>query len=160
MTHDVNRGKGAALKTAFSFLKNSKANTTIVTADADGQHAVADIDRIAHAAIQLPGRLILGSRQFTNDIPLRSRFGNKLTRLLFQMQTGVKVSDTQTGLRAFSSRILNFMLKIDGERYEYEMNVLSEASKEITITEIPIQTIYILIIFGIQELPSLPLVFS
>lgn len=87
----------------------------VVTADADGQHAINDIDRVERAAMNLPSRLILGVRQFTNDIPLRSRFGNKLTRVLFKLQTGVTVSDTQTGLRGFHSDLIPFMLEIEGD---------------------------------------------
>ena len=115
----------------------------VVTADADGQHAINDIDRVARAAMNLPSRLILGVRQFTNDTPLRSRFGNKLTRVLFKLQTGVTVSDTQTGLRGFHSDLILFMLEIEGDRYEYEMNMLTQASQRYQITEVPIQTIYI-----------------
>ncbi|HFH9838108.1 TPA: glycosyltransferase [Streptococcus suis] len=141
--HDVNKGKGQALRTAFQYIQSLQKDAVIVTADADGQHAVIDIDRVAHAAMRLPNRLILGVRQFTNDIPLRSRFGNKLTRVLFHLQTGVKISDTQTGLRAFHTDLIPFMLKIEGNRYEYEMNMLTHVSKKYKITEIPIETIYI-----------------
>lgn len=80
--HDVNNGKGQALRTAFSFIQDLRKPGVIVIADADGQHAVNDIDRVARAAMNLPSRLILGVRQFTKDIPFRSRFGNKLTRVL------------------------------------------------------------------------------
>ncbi len=141
--HDVNKGKGQALRTAFSFIQDLRKPGVIVTADADGQHAVNDIDRVARASMNLPSRLILGVRQFTKDIPLRSRFGNKLTRALFRLQTGVNVSDTQTGLRGFHTDMIPFMLNIEGDRYEYEMNMLTQASQSYKITEVPIQTIYI-----------------
>lgn len=141
--HEHNLGKGQALKTAFQYIKEHEPNSVIVTADADGQHAIEDIDRVARAAMNLPTHLVLGVRQFSKQVPFRSRFGNKLTRLLFRLQTGVKVSDTQTGLRAFHSKLLPFMLEIEGQRYEYEMNMLTQASQQYLITEIPIQTIYI-----------------
>lgn len=141
--HDVNKGKGQALRTAFSFIQDLRKPGVIVTADADGQHTVNDIDRVARAAMNLPSRLILGVRQFTKDIPFRSRFGNKLTRVLFRLQTGVNVSDTQTGLRGFHTDLIPFMLDIEGDRYEYEMNMLTQASQRYKITEVPIQTIYI-----------------
>lgn len=110
--HDVNKGKGQALRTAFSFIQDLRKPGVIVIADADGQHAVNDIDRVARAAMNLPSRLILGVRQFTKDIPFRSRFGNKLTRVLFRLQTGVNVSDTQTGLRGFHA-----ILAVNGDYY-------------------------------------------
>ena len=87
--------------------------------------------------------MVLGSRSFSGKVPLRSSFGNKLTRLLFKLQTGVAVQDTQTGLRAFTTNMIPFMMTIEGQRYEYEMNMLLEASKEYSILEIPIETIYI-----------------
>ncbi len=59
------------MRTAFSFIQDLRKPGVIVTADADGQHAVNDIDRIARAAMNLPSRLILGVRQFTKDIPFR-----------------------------------------------------------------------------------------
>ncbi len=141
--HETNKGKGQALRTAFAYIQEQGGQSVVVTADADGQHAVTDIDRVAHAAIHLPNRLVLGVREFSKDIPLRSRFGNKLTRVLFQLQTGVKVTDTQTGLRAFSTNMIPFMMEIEGDRYEYEMNMLTLASKRYAITEVPIETIYI-----------------
>lgn len=143
LEHSRNMGKGQALRTAFAYLKKTNTQAVVVTADADGQHTIKDIDRLAQAANQLPNRLILGVRKFTEDIPFRSRFGNKLTRFLFKLQTGVGVSDTQTGLRAFHSQLLPFMLSIGGNRYEYEMNMLIKASQELAIIEVPIQTIYI-----------------
>ena len=76
-------------------------------------------------------------------VHLRSRFGNSLTKALFKLQTGVGVTDTQTGLRAFTTNLISFMLKIEGQRYEYEMNMLLEASKEYEILEVPIETVYI-----------------
>lgn len=143
LTHAKNMGKGQALRTGFRYVQALRISTVVVTADADGQHSVTDIDRVARAAMHLPKHLILGSRQFTKDIPLRSLFGNKLTQLLFKFQTGVTVSDTQTGLRGFHNFLLPFMLGIEGNRYEYEMNMLTQVSREYQITEIPIQTIYI-----------------
>lgn len=141
--HDTNQGKGKALKTALNYIKKLKITTTIVTADADGQHTVYDIDKVARASIILPSRLVLGVRQFTKDIPLRSRFGNQLTCLLFKLQTGITISDTQTGLRGFHSDLIPFLLNIEGNRYEYEMNMLTKVSQYYQVTEVPIQTVYI-----------------
>ena len=139
----MNQGKGQALKTAFQFIKEQNSYGTVVTADADGQHKIWDIFRTANKASENPNKLILGVRAFTGKVPLRSRFGNSLTKALFKLQTGVGVTDTQTGLRAFTTNLIPFMLKIEGQRYEYEMNMLLEASKEYEILEVPIETVYI-----------------
>ena len=143
LRHQVNQGKGQALKTAFEYIQSLKKPGTVVTADADGQHRIWDIFRTLTESNENPDTLVLGVRAFTGKVPLRSRFGNSLTRILFKIQTGVAVSDTQTGLRAFSTDMIPFMLKIEGQRYEYEMNMLLEASQVYPISEIPIETVYI-----------------
>ena len=143
LRHQVNHGKGQALKTAFAYIQQQNSYGTVVTADADGQHKIWDIFRTANKASENPNKLILGVRAFTGKVPLRSRFGNSLTKALFKIQTGVEVTDTQTGLRAFTTNLIPFMLKIEGNRYEYEMNMLLEASKEYQILEVPIETVYI-----------------
>lgn len=75
LDHPKNMGKGQSLRTAFRYVQSLDRDAVIVTADADGQHSVRDIDRVAHAATHLPNRLILGVREFTKDVPLRSRLG-------------------------------------------------------------------------------------
>ena len=94
----MNQGKGQALKTAFTYIQEQNIYGTVVTADADGQHKVWDIFRTANKASENPNKLILGVRAFSGKVPLRSRFGNSLTKALFKLQTGVGVTDTQTGL--------------------------------------------------------------
>ena len=115
----------------------------MITADADGQHLVRDIIRVGDALQEQPDALILGSRKFVGDIPARSRFGNTLTRFVFRISSGVQVNDTQTGLRAFGTCRIEEMLAIEGQRYEYEMNVLLYcAKKQVSIHELPIETVY------------------
>lgn len=143
LTHEHNQGKGQALKTAYAYILERGTYGSIVTADADDQHKIWDIFRVVNQSQEHPGTLILGTRAFSGKVPLRSAFGNKLTRFLFKQQTGVAVSDTQTGLRAFTTSMLPFMLEVDGQRYEYEMNVLLAASKSFPIVEVPIETVYI-----------------
>ena len=129
LNHPKNMGKGQALRTAFRYVQSLDRDAVIVTADADGQHSVRDIDRVAHAAAHLPNRLILGVREFTKDVPLRSRLGNKLTRLLFKIQTGVAVTDTQTGLRAFQTQMIPFMLGWEGVGMGNELTWLTRPGK-------------------------------
>lgn len=119
LCHTTNQGKGQALKTAFSYIDSLGQYGAVVTADADGQHKLWDIFRVSKKAQENPNRLILGTRSFSGNVPLRSAFGNKLTRFLFKQQTGVSVTDTQTGLRGFTTNMIPFMLKVEGQRYEY-----------------------------------------
>ncbi|MGM9662498.1 MAG: GtrA family protein [Oscillospiraceae bacterium] len=139
-----NQGKGHALKTGLAWLQeHGEADGVIVTLDSDGQHTVADSLRVARRAAEAPGALTLGVRSFGSGTPARSQFGNTVTRWVYRLASGVKVSDTQTGLRAFGMELLPFLLSIEGERYEYEMNMLLDAPKQgVAIQEVGIETIY------------------
>ena len=143
--HAVNMGKGRALKTGINaaMLKWPQM-TGIVTADADGQHTPTDILRLIDALEQHPDKLVLGSRAFTGNVPKKSLWGNKITRTVYALVSGIRVGDTQTGLRALPRCALEAMARIDGERYEYEMNVLLKLrDMNIGVFEVPIETIYI-----------------
>lgn len=144
ISYSQNRGKGYALKQGYKALENLNEEFVVVTCDCDGQHSVKDILRISNVARVNMDALILGKREFNNnEVPLRSRLGNTITAKVFNLVTSSHISDTQTGLRAFSSKSLLEMLEIKGDAYEYEMNVLMVLSKEKKeIIEIPIQTIY------------------
>lgn len=145
LTHDFNKGKGRALKTGIKYIHdNMEKDCIVVTMDCDGQHTVNDLLKISKYAICHPDMLILGKRIRSKKTPLRSRFGNSITRFFYKLITHIDVYDTQTGLRAFSNKLSPFMLSIEGERFEYEMNVLLKCpTNKIKIKEIEIETIYI-----------------
>lgn len=146
VAHSRNKGKGVALKTGITYiLEHFPENNGVITADCDGQHTVADLLRIADAMDSHPDTLILGGRFCENEkIPLRSAIGNGLTRGIFRLATGMKVRDTQTGLRGLPPEILPDLLGVTGDRYEYEMNMLLKIKEwGLPYQEIPIQTIYI-----------------
>ena len=145
LRHPENRGKGAALKTAFRYvLENCPDCGQAVTADADGQHRYGDILRVCATAGANPDALVLGSRKFEGEVPLRSRLGNGITRKVFSVASGVSVYDTQTGLRACGRSVLERFLEIPGERYEYEINMLLTAAQSgIPILEEWIETVYL-----------------
>jgi len=145
ITHPENLGKGMAIKTGLAYIKEQyKPPYVVVTADADGQHRPNDIETVCSEAEKFPDTLILGSRKFEGYVPLKSKIGNAVTRTVFRLSTGKSIFDTQTGLRAFSSNMVDNMLKISGERYEYEMNVLMNfARNDMPVREIPIETVYI-----------------
>ena len=145
LKHDVNQGKGRALKTAMAYCQNQTDCDLVVTVDADGQHQTKDITHVLAGAAHHPESLILGSRSFDeSQVPLKSKLGNKITRLITSYLIGQKITDTQTGLRAFSRSTLEKFLKVPGDRYEYEMNMLLYCGKlDIPIHEVPIETIYI-----------------
>lgn len=145
--HAVNLGKGAALKTGFNFvLLNTPRVDAIVTADADGQHALEDILRVARASLENRGAIILGARVFRKDTPFRSRIGNQLTRLITLLFTGLKFADTQTGLRAWPRELCINSLKIAINGYDFEMESLLLAKQyfgnRLKVIEVPVRTIY------------------
>lgn len=141
--HDVNRGKGRALKTAFEHLLTAYPDLIgCVTADADGQHMPEDVRRCLDALAAHPTALILGCRTFTGDhVPWRSRFGNHFIRGLFHLATGRRYTDTQTGLRAIPADLMRALLYVPGERFEFESRMLL-ALGERPLVQLPIQTVY------------------
>lgn len=145
LEHEVNRGKGAAMKTAFRYIgEHFPSDETVMTVDADGQHLISDALRVAERLKENPDALVLGSRKFTGNVPFKSRAGNAITRGVFKFCTGVRVYDTQTGLRAFSAFRIPEMLALKGDRYEYEINQLIHCTKNrIEIVEEWIDTVYI-----------------
>lgn len=145
LRHTVNQGKGAALKTGLAWLAENRPETpVIVTADADGQHRPDDIARVAEAARQNPHALTLGVRAFTGNVPFRSRFGNWWTRVFFFLSTGLWIRDTQTGLRGIPAALTARVRALPGERYEYEMAMLTDARRHPQPpVQVPIETVYI-----------------
>ena len=139
-----NKGKGRALKTAFSYIAESMPDALgCVTADSDGQHTPGCITSIINKLREEPDKLILGVRSFDGeDIPWKSRFGNNLTVKVFSYVSGTKVSDTQTGLRGLPFDFMKDMINCKGERFEYETQMLLECTGRIKITEVPIETVY------------------
>ena len=142
--HEKNRGKGAAIKTAMQYIKDNLWDCNVVgVMDADGQHLPEDMEKLVMIAGGKEDALILGSRNIGKEMPLKSRMGNLITRFVIHALSGVGISDTQTGLRAFSRKMIDRFLQIKGTRYEYETNMLLHCAKEkISIIEVPIKTIY------------------
>ncbi len=145
LRHAVNMGKGRGLKTAFNHvLTLDDGLIGVVTADADGQHTPEDIQRVGEALLSSGTRPVLGVRAFSGEVPLRSRFGNLLTRRVFSFLTGTSITDTQTGLRGLPLGVLPALTALDGERYEYEMTVLAHLCRSgAAPRQVPIATVYL-----------------
>ncbi|CAN5374428.1 bifunctional glycosyltransferase family 2/GtrA family protein [soil metagenome] len=142
--YGTNRGKGRALKTGLRHLRENYPGHDVVCADSDGQHTVRDILRIAEQTRDADGAMILGGRRFTGEVPLRSRAGNAISRAAFRLATGVPVHDTQTGLRGYPAGLVDWLLDVKGERFEYELNVLLQSrAAGVAIEEVEIETVYL-----------------
>jgi putative flippase GtrA len=139
-----NRGKGNALKTGFAYVRAHFPGQDVVCADSDGQHTPKDIDAVAGRVASTDAAMVLGARRFTGKVPARSRFGNAMTRAAYTLATGKALIDTQTGLRGYPARMLQWLGEVSGSRFEYELRLLLQAAREgLRIEEIEIATIYL-----------------
>ena len=111
--------------------------------NSDGQHLPEDMMKLLAAASLNKEALVLGVRAVGKDMPTRSRLGNKITRNVFRMVSGVAVSTPRQDSEPFSPELVERLLSIEGERYEYESECSHKTGKEgVPIKEIPISTIY------------------
>ncbi len=143
--HQVNQGKGQALKTAFKFaLKHFSNASGVITCDADGQHLVADILAVTNVFLRNQASLVLGVREFdSSKVPLRSQFGNILTRFVFRMVVGKKLTDTQTGLRAIPMERVRSLLALRTVQYDFELDMLLSAFRsQVPVQQVSIRTVY------------------
>jgi glycosyltransferase involved in cell wall biosynthesis len=142
--HKVNKGKGQALKTAFSYVLNELPQAIgVVTLDADGQHLPGDVKMLSETLRSNPESLCLGVREFQGQIPLRSRFGNVVTKHVFSFFTGTVITDTQTGLRGIPRQCLQRLLDIQAKGYDFELEMLVRFCKQkIPFHQVKIKTIY------------------
>ena len=143
ISYKDNMGKGYALKKGFEYINNNYKDYIIVTMDDDMQHDLSDAIKLCDYVNNHDDELALGRRHWDKSTPFSNRMGNKITRFIFKKKTGLNIYDTQSGLRAFSYKLIDYMLNVEGNRYEYEMNVLLNLkNKNIKYKEINIKTIY------------------
>lgn len=150
LKHNINLGKGRAIKTGFQFFEEHYLHRNdilgIITVDSDGQHLASDVSKIADE-IEKEEKpvLVLGRRDFDLDfVPFKSKMGNKVTSIVFGILNNRYIHDTQTGLRGISKELIKEYLELDGERFEYEINMLIYAvHQKHNIREVEIQTVYI-----------------
>ena len=145
LVHEVNKGKGRALKDAFSFVhENLPELKGVVTIDGDGQHLLGDIIACGERMLKEGDKVVMGCRDFSHpDVPPRSVAGNRFTAAMFRLCYGIRITDTQTGLRAIPAQYLERFAAIEGERFEYETNMLLQMKRlGIAFVEQPIETVY------------------
>lgn len=146
LTHGVNRGKGRALKTAYEYCMANRPDIQgVITVDGDNQHIPKDIRACCQAMTEHKDKVILGCRNFSKEnVPPKSKIGNNITKFVFRVMCRIKISDTQTGLRAIPVQYLPMMIDIAGDRFEYETRVLLECKRQhIEFYEVEIDTVYI-----------------
>ena len=144
VTHDDNQGKGGAVQTGLKQAYKLGFSHAIQV-DADGQHDVKELPRLYEIFLEENADFLIGARDFdTGYIPLRSRIGNKTTKVISGLLLGRHLPDTQSGYRLISRNFLEKELdNIPGGRYETEMHMIAIAIRgEYTLASSPIRTIY------------------
>lgn len=139
-----NCGKGAALKAGLRHIQDQLPQCEhVVTCDADGQHRVEDVCRVFQQ-LHKGDKFVLTVRRWRRDVPLRSKIGNNLSRFVYTLLTNRYLPDNQSGLRGFHRIHIPWLLQVQKNNYDYEMNVLYYAAKKnLKITTVPIDAIYI-----------------
>jgi glycosyltransferase involved in cell wall biosynthesis len=141
LIHPRNRGKGAALRSGIARACDAGADV-VVTLDADGQHAPADIPRLLVPIAARQADLVLGARARTGTMPMSRRVTNWLSAALASRIGGQAVTDAQTGFRAFV-RAVGERVRPEGDRYEFEANFLLDALRAgFRVTSVDVPTIY------------------
>jgi glycosyltransferase involved in cell wall biosynthesis len=128
LVHEVNRKKGAALKTAFSHaLQNSY--TAVITLDADGQHLPTEIPKLIRAREDTQGDLIIGSRAhlFENMLPRRRR-ANRFSAWAVGFAAGADVDDAQSGFRIYSDRLIG-TIRAGSDGFDFENEIIVRAGR-------------------------------
>lgn len=145
LEHAINLGKGAALKTGLNYIAcNFPDSVGVVTIDADGQHLLKDAAAIGDTLNANSEKLILGTRSFDKEVPLRSKIGNLLTRYVFKLVVGTGIQDTQSGLRGIPMSLIRSLLLITSNGYEFELDMLILAHRYgYGIIQHPISTVYL-----------------
>jgi len=142
INHKENKGKGKSLRDAFEYAKREQFEYAI-TIDSDGQHDPEDINLFTETIVKDPDSIIVGARDMTQDgIPKKSSFGNKFSNFWFLAETGISLSDTQTGFRLYPLNKMSGM-RFFTTKFEFEIEVMVRmAWKGIPIKEIPIKVKY------------------
>lgn len=148
IANEENLGKGAALKVGFEFVQRSPWRDClgVITVDADGQHSLEDVRRMIVAAKRDPSTFVIGRRlgsTSASQVPLRSYIGNLITKYIFQVASGIGLSDSQCGLRFYPSQTIGVLGEIKSEKYDFETEVFFALKSHGTLMkEIDIKKLY------------------
>ena len=145
LVHEINLGKGAALKTGFEYALKHNFKY-IITCDADGQHLAKNVLELANLIRQQNVEVVLGSRfinnKFQRKIPLSRRVYNKIANMITFFTEGVKVSDSQCGLRGYNTKAITSM-NLKSHNLDIDSEILGEIRKNnLRYIEYPIEPVY------------------
>lgn len=142
IVHTSNRGKGAAIRSAFMCLRATEFAYAVLL-DADGQHDPAEIGRFVDAARRQNADIVVGSRMANPEgMPWLRRVTNRSMSCLISWMCGTRLADTQSGYRLLSKRVLDTITPVK-DNFEVESEILLKAARHgMIMTEIPIRSIY------------------
>lgn len=144
LRHQLNLGKGAAMKTGAEYAFKQAHADAILFMDADGQHSPQEIPRFLKP-LKEGYDLVLGSRRPSLDAPLIRLLGNKFASIYLNLVFGVYVTDILSGYRALNHQAYQ-AVKWSSQGYGVETEMIARLGKnqaKLKYLEIPIDTIYI-----------------
>lgn len=137
----VNKGKGAAILAGGGWAE-ANGFTHIITVDADGQHDPADIPGFIEAIQEEPLSIVIGDRQFGEEVPVSSRFGRKWSNMWLWITCGRTVRDSQSGFRGYPVAALK-KVACYGRKYDFEVEILVRSAwAGLGLTSIPVAVHY------------------
>jgi glycosyltransferase involved in cell wall biosynthesis len=142
ITFAQNKGKGAALRAGIAKARKQDYDYAI-SIDSDGQHFPTDIPAFNEVLQQATKPvLLIGSRNMNHDsVPRKSSFGNRFSNFWFWFETGIKLTDTQSGFRAYPLKAIS--KKFYTKKFEFEIEIIVRAAwRGIEVRNIPIQVLY------------------
>ena len=142
LTNEKNSGKGFSLRKGFAeAIKLGFENA--ITIDSDGQHFPDDIPKLISVGKENRGALLMGTRNMQQEgVPQKSSFGNKISNFWYWVETGNKLSDTQTGFRLYPLEPLK-KIKLFTSKFETEIEVIVKfAWKNVKVIPVEINVLY------------------
>ena len=141
--HPTNLGYGAAIKTIFNEARKLDADI-LVTFDADGQHQISEIDSVLQPLFENKADIVIGSRFIgeTKDLPRYRKIGIKTITGLTNVMTGSKITDSQSGFRAYTKKVLKEISPTESGMGISTEILIKASKKEMRIVEVPITISY------------------
>ena len=143
ITHPKNLGYGAAIRSIFLKAKEMSVDI-LVTFDADGQHRIEDIDKMLKPVKEDKAEIVIGSRFLGNkqEVPKYREIGIKAITSLTNITTGSKISDSQSGFRAYSKKVLEEISPSESGMGISTEILIKAAKRQMRIFEVPIVVSY------------------
>tara|TARA_Y100001936_G_scaffold75736_1_gene74288 strand:+ start:952 stop:1863 length:912 start_codon:yes stop_codon:yes gene_type:complete len=144
INHEKNLGYGAAIRSIFLKAKEMSGDV-LVTFDADGQHRIEDISKVARPIQDQKADIVIGSRFLSEDIsevPEYRKFGIKIITKITNASIKENLTDSQSGFRAYSKKVLSDITPIENGMGVSTEILIKASTKDMKIAEVPIKVLY------------------